>query len=154
MRAYRELPGFADVVALSSPLEELGELRTAARDWPVFAALLDVAEMSLATADRRLAEEFLTLGGRPDVAERVLAELDLTRTWLLAVLDQRELLERQEGLRTAVAMRTPYVDALSVVQLRALREMRAAADPEPEAAWRRVLLVAVSGVAAGLQNTG
>ena len=212
-RVYRELvetPGFADVVALASPLEELGELRmgsrpvrrsgaqagrdlsdlraipwvfawsqtranvpgwyglgsalaavgeleqlrAAAREWPLFAALLEVAEMSLAKADRQLAEEFLRLGGRPDVTERVLAEFDLTRKWLLDVLDQRELLERQPGLQTTVRVRSPYIDALSVVQLRALRQLRAATTPEEEAAWRRVLLVAVSGVAAGLQNTG
>lgn len=212
-RAYRDLvttPGFADVVALATPLEELGELRmgsrpvrrsgasagrdladlraipwvfawsqtranvpgwyglgsalaavgdvgllrSAARQWPVFAALLEVAEMSLAKADRRLAAEFLQLGGRADIADRILAELDLTRHWLLQVLDQSELLERQPVLQTGLAVRWSYVEALSVLQLRALREMRAATEPEQQAAWRRVLLVAVSGVAAGLQNTG
>ncbi|WP_121256248.1 phosphoenolpyruvate carboxylase [Nocardioides ferulae] len=211
--AYRELvatPGFADVVALSSPLEELGELRLgsrparrsgatsgrdladlraipwvfawsqtranvpgwfglgsalaavsdldelreAARAWPLFGALLEVAEMSLAKSDRRLAREFLSLGGRPDVTERVLAEMDLSRKWLLAVLDQDELLERDPALHTRVTMRAPSVDALSVLQLRALREMRAAGTPEEQAPWRRVLLTAVNGAAAGLQNTG
>jgi phosphoenolpyruvate carboxylase len=203
-------PGFADVVALSSPLEEIGELRmgsrparrsgaqsgrdladlraipwvfawaqtranvpgwfglgsalaavgdvellrSAAREWPLFGALLDVAEMSLAKSDRRLAEQFLAFGGRPDVTERILSEMDLTRRWLLEVLDQDELLERDPALGTALAMRARYVDALSVLQLRAMREMRAATTPEQEAAWRRVLLVAVNGVAAGLQNTG
>ena len=41
----------------------------------MFAALVDVAEMSLAKTDDRLAEQFLALGGRPDLAERVLEEL-------------------------------------------------------------------------------
>jgi phosphoenolpyruvate carboxylase len=209
-RALVESPGFADVVALSSPLEEIGELRmgsrpvrrsgaqsgrdladlraipwvfawsqtranvpgwfglgsalsavgdvqllrTAAREWPLFGALLEVAEMSLAKSDRGLAEQFLSLGERPDVTERIIAELDLTRTWLLAVLDQDDLLEREPVLRTALSMRSRYVDALSVLQLRALREMRTAESPEVEASWRRVLLVAVNGAAAGLQNTG
>ena len=110
--------------------------------------------MSLAKSDRRLAAQFLELGGRPDVTERVLDEMDLTRKWLLAVLDQDELLEREPALRIALSMRSRYVDALSVVQLHALREMRAAESPEVQASWRRVLLVAVNGVAAGLQNTG
>jgi phosphoenolpyruvate carboxylase len=209
-RSLVEIPGFADVVALSSPLEEIGELRmgsrpvrrsgaqsgrdltdlraipwvfawaqtranvpgwyglgsalasvgdvhllrTAAREWPLLGALLDVAEMSLAKSDRRLAEQFLSLGGRPEVTERVLQEMDLTRWWLLDVLEQDDLLEREPELRGAVAMRARYVDALSVLQLRALREMRAATDPEVQSAWRRVLLMAVNGVAAGLRNTG
>ncbi len=210
---YLELvqtPGFADVVALSSPLEEIGELRmgsrpvrrsgatsgrdladlraipwvfawaqiranvpgwyglgsalaavgdvellrTAAREWPLFEAMLDVAQMSLAKSDRALAEQFLFLGNRPDLTRQVMAEMDLTRTWLLDVLDQETLLEHDPTLKAGVAMRSRYVDALSVVQLRALRELRVAADPEAQASWRRVLLMAVNGVAAGLRNTG
>ena len=83
--------------------------------------------MSLAKADRRLAAEFLALGGRPDITGRVLAELDLTRREVLAVLDQSELLERKPLLRTAVALRAPYVDALGQLQLRALRVLRSRA---------------------------
>jgi phosphoenolpyruvate carboxylase len=69
-------------------------------------------------------------------------------------------------LSRAVALRDPYVDALSHLQLRALTELRAlpaasadGAAEDPELAARReqlqrLLLLAVSGVAAGLQNTG
>jgi phosphoenolpyruvate carboxylase len=60
-----------------------------------------------------------------------------------------------------VALRDPYVDALSYLQLRALSELRAldgADEAGTDAARReqlhRLLLLAVSGVAAGLQNTG
>ena len=64
-----------------------------------------------------------------------------------------ELLSNRPVLQRAVKMRDPYVDALSLLQLRALRVLRsddAAASPE----WQRLLLLSVSGVAAGLQNTG
>jgi phosphoenolpyruvate carboxylase len=73
------------------------------------------------------------------------------------------LLADRRVLSRAVALRDPYVDALSHLQLRALTELRAlpAAGPEEDedlAARReqlqRLLLLAVSGVAAGLQNTG
>jgi phosphoenolpyruvate carboxylase len=142
---------------LGSALEAVGDLallREAAREWPLLSALLEVAEMSLAKASPGLAAQFLELAGRPDVTERVLAEMDLTRRWLLDVLEQDELLAHEPALRTAVGLRAGYVDALSVVQLHALRELRNAGTDEEQAAWRKVLLVAVSGVAAGLQNTG
>jgi phosphoenolpyruvate carboxylase len=53
-----------------------------------------------------------------------------------------------------VALRSPYVDALSLLQLRALRGLRAGADDEHADDLRRLLLLSVNGVAAGLQNTG
>jgi phosphoenolpyruvate carboxylase len=72
-------------------------------------------------------------------------------------------------LSRAVALRDPYVDALSYLQLRALSALRGLDDPaagvgpDPAAAasasdererleW--LLLLTVNGVAAGLQNTG
>jgi phosphoenolpyruvate carboxylase len=55
-----------------------------------------------------------------------------------------------------VALRNPYVDALSLLQVRALRTLRGdpSATAGEDAAVRRLLQITVSGVAAGLQNTG
>jgi len=58
-------------------------------------------------------------------------------------------------LSRAIVLRDPYVDALSYLQLRALAALSAEdADPTDRTALERVLLLTVSGVAAGLQNTG
>jgi phosphoenolpyruvate carboxylase len=209
--AYRRLiesPGFADVLAAASPLEEIGDLRlgsrpvrrsgassgrslsdlraipwvfawsqtranlpgwfglgsgldsvgdlelvrTARSEWPLLAAMIDVAEMSLAKSNRELAEQFLSLGGRPDITELVLSEMDLTRRVLLEVLDESSLLEHKRALASTVSARAPYVDALSRVELRALRQVRAAGGEDTP--WQRVLLLSVNASAAGLQNTG
>ena len=56
--------------------------------------------------------------------------------------------------RAVAAPSFRYVDALSHLQLRALAEVRAAADSDERAALERFLLLTVNGVAAGLQNTG
>jgi phosphoenolpyruvate carboxylase len=138
---------------------DLPALRAAYRDWPLLTALLDNAEMSLAKTDRVVAERYLGLGGRPDIADRILTELDRTTDLVLAVLDQEVLLERRRVLRAAVDLRNPYVDALSHLQLRALSALRKrASGGEPEDGSRprlhRLLLMSVNGVAAGLQNTG
>jgi phosphoenolpyruvate carboxylase len=148
------VPGWFGLGSALAAVGDVDLLREASREWPLFGALMDVAEMSLAKSDRRLAEQFLALGGRPDVTRRILDEMDLTRHWLLEVLGQDELLQREPALRIALSTRSRSIDALSVLQQRALREMRAAVAPETQASWRRVLLVAVNGVAAGLQNTG
>jgi phosphoenolpyruvate carboxylase len=46
------------------------------------------------------------------------------------------------------------VDALSLIQLRALRSLRTGAPEAEVEGLRRLLLLTVQGVAAGLQNTG
>ena len=56
----------------------LAELQRAYAEWPLFNVLIDNAEMSLAKTDRRIAQRYLALGGRDDLAGRVLAEYDLT----------------------------------------------------------------------------
>ncbi len=147
------LPGWYGLGTGLAALEDLGRAREAYREWPVFAALVDVAEMSLAKTDDDLAAGFLALGGRPELAEQVLAELALTRRMVLELLDQGEMLERKPHLHTAVGLRRPFVDMLSHLLLRGLAEFRAAGEDDGSQ-WHRPLLLTVNGLAAGLQNTG
>jgi phosphoenolpyruvate carboxylase len=134
----------------------LEELRRAYQEWPLFSVLLENAEMSLAKTDRRIAERYLALGARDDLSARVLSEYDLTRRLVLAVTEHDRLLADRPVLSRAVALRDPYVDALSHLQLRALAALRgpAAEDPAEREQLERLLLLTVNGVAAGLQNTG
>jgi phosphoenolpyruvate carboxylase len=137
------------------PAEGLEALRRAYREWPLLATLLDNAEMSLAKTDREIAVRYLALGGRPDLAERVLAEYDLTRRIVLAITGHDRLVANRTVLSRAIVLRDPYVDALSYLQLRALTALRSPdAAPAERAALDRLLLLTVSGIAAGLQNTG
>ncbi|MFD1504486.1 phosphoenolpyruvate carboxylase [Georgenia yuyongxinii] len=145
---------------LGSALEAAGDLdllRTAYAEWPLLATMIDNVEMSLAKTDRRIAVRYLELGGRQDLADLVLAELDLTAKWVLAITDHTRLLEGHRVLGRAVQLRNPYVDALSLLQLRALRALRDSSrelSEEEVADQHRLLLLTLKGVAAGLQNTG
>jgi phosphoenolpyruvate carboxylase len=133
-------------------------LRRAYDEWPLFGVLLDNAEMSLAKTDRLIGARYLALGGRDDLTGLVLAEYDLTRRLVLAVTGHDRLLADRQVLSRAVALRDPYVDALSFLQLRALTALReadpATQDEEDRDRLERLLLLTVNGVAAGLQNTG
>ena len=112
--------------------------------------MIDNAEMSLAKTDRQIAAHYLELGKRPELTKRVLDEYDRTLKLVLAVTGHKRLLEDRRVLSWAIELRNPYVDALSHLQLRALRELRARRSSDAE----RLLLLTVNGVAAGLQNTG
>ena len=132
----------------------LDAVRAAYRDWPLLQVLLDNAEMSLAKTNRRIATRYLALGNDDRLTARVLSEYDLTRKLVLEVTGRDRLLASRPVLSRAVALRDPYVDALSHLQLRALAEVRASIDPAERASLERFLLLTVNGVAAGLQNTG
>jgi phosphoenolpyruvate carboxylase len=153
------LPGWfglgSGLRAVAEAPDGLQQLRAAYREWPLFAAMLDNAEMSLAKTDRVIAAEYLALGDRPDLASRILDELDLTTRLVLAVTQHDRLLQDKRVLSWAVELRNPYVDALSHLQLRALRALRRnELAAEDRARFERLVLLTVNGVAAGLQNTG
>ena len=132
----------------------LAAVQRAYRDWPLLAVLLDNAEMSLAKTNRRVGARYLAVGGSDQLTDQVLAEYDLTRRLVLTVTGHDRLLAGRPVLSRAVALRDPYVDALSHLQLRALAELRATEDAAGRTALERFLLLTVNGVAAGLQNTG
>ena len=150
------LPGWfglgSGLAAVADGKHGMRAARGAYRDWPLFAVLLDNAEMSLAKTDRQIAERYLALGGRDDLSALVLDEYDLTMRLVLAVSGHGRLLANRPVLRRAIALREPYVDALSHLQLRALAALRG--DDGERERLERLLLLTVNGVAAGLQNTG
>lgn len=141
---------------LGTALQAVGDedlLRRAYAEWPLLRTVIDNVGMSLAKSDPRIARRYLDLGDRPDLADLVMAEMALTRDWVVRIVGGGEVLANKPVLQRAVKMRSPYVDALSLLQLRALRTLRSA-EGEAPAGWQRLLLLSVSGVAAGLQNTG
>ncbi len=146
--------GLGSGLAAIADADGVDELRRAYREWPLFGVLLDNAEMSLAKTDRLIGARYLALGGREDLTERVLAEYDLTRRLVLTVTGHDGLLSDKQVLSRAVALRDPYVDALSYLQLRALSALRGAVPDDQRERLERLLLLTVNGVAAGLQNTG
>ncbi|TMR96102.1 phosphoenolpyruvate carboxylase [Nonomuraea basaltis] len=149
------LPGWYGLGAGLASVGSLDELRAAYTEWPLFNAMLDNAEMSLAKTDRSIAKRYLALGGREDFTRQVLEEYDRTRDLVLQVTGHTRLLENRKVLSRAVQLRDPYVDALSHLQLRALRALRTGNPSEQERdRLSTLLLLSVNGVAAGLQNTG
>lgn len=139
---------------LGAAIEAVGdieELREAYRSWPLLRTLIDNIEMSLAKADVELARRFLALGERPELTERILAEFERTVRGVMAIKEESTLLGRSAILRRAIEMRHPYISALSILQLRALTELRGGGDTQAAA---RLMSLTLKGVAAGLQNTG
>ena len=145
---------------LGTACEKLGDLdllRRAYAEWPLFSTFIDNIEMSIAKTDGRIAKMYLALGDRDDLASKVFEEMQLTRKWTLAITGDDWPLQGRRVLGRAVRVRNPYVDALSLAQVRALREVRMNQDQlseEAKAEYMSLILSTVTGVSAGLQNTG
>jgi phosphoenolpyruvate carboxylase len=138
-------------------IDEIGHLY---RTWPFLAAVLDNAEMILAKADMGVARRYASLvHDDPVTADRrwraIETEYVRTVDRLLAVTGRDRLLDGAPVLQRSIELRNPYVDSLSELQVRLLARLRSMApdDPDREQVLRLVQL-SVSGVAAGLQNTG
>ncbi len=140
-------------------------------NWPFFKGLISKVENALAVADfniaRYYAEELVEDHLRALYFPRIEAEYELARDAILTISQKNVLNEDVPYLRHSIELRNPYVDPLSYLQVRFLKELRsrnqAGADDlavkNEDAAGRRdmlleTVLMTINGVAEGLQNTG
>jgi phosphoenolpyruvate carboxylase len=144
----------ADFADESAGVEKLQELY---KTWNLFSTLVDNLEMAVGKTDERLAKQYLKLSNREDLANKVIDELKLTIKWITKINKSDYMLEKKEILGQAIQIRGPFVDALSLLQINALRELRtnrATYTDEEAQEIQYLILLTVSGVSAGLQNTG
>ncbi|MFS8639271.1 MAG: phosphoenolpyruvate carboxylase, partial [Symbiobacteriaceae bacterium] len=127
------------------------------RGWPFFASVLDGAAIALAKADLSVAREYLRLVP-PELARRFFPRLEqgFRAAWsLLEETFDAPLLHNHPVLARQTALRNPYVDPISHIQVELLDRYRSvpASDPSrPE--LERALLLSILGIAAGLRNAG
>ena len=146
--------GFAleQFLAQSGALELL---QTMAGEFPLFIDLLRNVEMALGKVDLATARLYSSLVQDPKIRERIYdlfdAEFHRTVRAVLAVLRQTELLETNQVLAHSIKLRTPYVDPMHLIQVDMLRRKRSGEDT-PEV--NRAIAATISGISAGLRNTG
>jgi len=130
-------------------------LRTMMKHFPFFFDLVRNVEMALAKVDLPLARRYASLVGDMEIRARVLElfeeEFLLTREMILQVTGQQRLLETNPDLARSLRLRNPYVDPMSLIQIELLRR-KYEGTGAPELDY--VLAATVSGIAAGMRNTG
>ena len=125
------------------------------RGLPLFLNLLGDVETGMAKADLSIARRYAGLVGDASLRERVFGmieeEFERTRRAVLRVSGQARLLERNPVLARSIALRNPYVDPMSLVQIELLRRKRAGRESEE---LDYALAATINGISAGLRNTG
>jgi phosphoenolpyruvate carboxylase len=150
------LPGWYGIgSALHATRAERATQRRIAQELPFFATLLRGIERALAMTDLSIFERYArALVDDETLRERFVArireEYERSVATILDVLGRERLLEDDPALAAAIALRDPYVDPLSLLQIRLLRAYRERRDP----ALRDAIRLSITGVAAGLRVTG
>jgi phosphoenolpyruvate carboxylase len=149
--------GVGTALADASATDEgLDELRHMARNWPFFDDFLSKVEMVCAKTDLEIARAYVEkLGGDLTLLSLLEAEFHRTVDSVLRIRQTPHLIADVPVLQAAIALRNPYVDPLSLIQISLLRRKRdAEAKSEEHAAIDEVLATTLSGIAQGLRNTG
>ena len=156
------LPGWLGVgtalEAVGGDAAGLALLRRMAHAWPFFDDLLAKIEMVCAKADLAVARMYVReLGSAGDLAlfDELEDEFRRTVTALLRIRESDYLMRDNPMLQTAIGLRNPYVDPLSLLQVTLLQRKRHAAPDDPALGPISAGLAStLNGIAQGLRNTG
>ena len=139
----------AGAALAEGPLELQREM--AAR-WPFFQSILSSLEMALYKADLGVGERYLRLV-EPELAERFWPRIEREYAQVvgrvLEITGASALLDDAPALQRRLSHRNPWVDPLSHLQVELLARARAGREDA-----REPLLETITGIAAGLRNTG
>ena len=152
------LPGWYGFgTAMSAEPDARDMLQTMGRDFPFFGTLLRNVERALAIADLEIFERYARElvddeASRLRYLTRIREEYAASTTMLLEILGHARLLETDPTLERSIALRNPYVDPISLMQVRLLRAYRAGGKSDVPLA--NAIRLSINGVAAGLRVTG
>lgn len=135
----------------------LRRLQRMASAWPFVDDMLGKVEMVCAKTDVDIARAYIRhLGADLKLADKLIDEYQRAVESLLLIRGHRQLLDDIPVLQSAIALRNPYVDPLSLLQISLLRRKRTgvAANKAEREAIDNALSTTLSGIAQGLRNTG
>lgn len=137
--------------------ERLAQLATMYREWPFFRAIIDNVQVGMGKSDMDIASLYANLTSeevRTAVFDDIADEFERTRQMVLAVTDNRDLLDNEPWLQRSIRVRNPYVDPLNYIQVALLERLRSEPDAPNIQKLHEAMSLSVNGVAAGVQNVG
>jgi len=145
----------------AAPANVLHEMYTT---WPWFREIIDLIAMVLAKADTTVAANYdaqLISDKMADAKElralgvQVRQELEAARAHILEISGKKDLNMDNAVLARELEVRSPYLDSLNVMQAEVMRRLRNGEfTEEEEPVLQDALLTTITGLAAGLRNSG
>ncbi|MCU7523854.1 MAG: phosphoenolpyruvate carboxylase [Ignavibacteria bacterium] len=135
------------------------DFRKMYRNWEFFKVMVDNIEMVLLKTDMIIGREYLSLceDGDPmwEIYRRIDEEFKLSVKMILEITEEENLLDSNKSLQRSILLRNPYIDPISFIQVKFIKEFRNGKLSPPEKTQLLSLLRStVNGIAAGVRNTG
>ncbi|HEY5656583.1 MAG TPA: phosphoenolpyruvate carboxylase, partial [Myxococcota bacterium] len=152
----------AALAAEGSRERGMTHLRVMYRRWPFFRTVIDNLRQVLAKVELHIAAHYAQLAdgvrGGDEIFRRIEREYERTLRVVRQIADERKLLGNDPELAEMLALRVPYLDTLSYLQVELLGRKRTASGASAPPGERESLDAAthltINGIAAGLRNTG
>ncbi|NSY33345.1 phosphoenolpyruvate carboxylase [Pseudoalteromonas sp. JC28] len=140
---------------LEAAVETFGKdmLQEMSAKWPFFRTRLEMLEMVFCKADLWLSEmydaslvsdEYIGLGD--ELRDNLQQAIELIR----GLAPESSLLSQQPWIKESIGLRNPYTDPLNLLQIELLKRVREETNHDLELA----LMITMTGIAAGMRNTG
>lgn len=146
------------LTGLKAALDKYGieTLHEMSLQWPFFRARLEMLEMVFSKADSWLSEHYdnaLVEDMYKPLGTSLRKELEEAVSLVQSLSPQNSLLADQPWIKESIALRNPYTDPLNVLQVELLRRSRSS-DKVSEGDIDNALMITMTGIAAGMRNTG
>ncbi len=124
--------------------------------WPFFRTRLEMLEMVFCKADSWLSEHYeqgLVETQYRHLGETLRSELADAIKLVREICKEHTLLAGQPWIRESINLRNPYTDPLNLLQVELLKRSREN-QQEVNSHVDKALMITMTGIAAGMRNTG
>lgn len=151
--------GFGSAIFESINNKEISivELRKMYKGWRFFNSLIKNIEMVLFKTDMIIGKEYTSLNNSTEVKKvfnMIKEEYDKSVKAILTITEGKALLDHNKSLQRTLALRNPYIDPISFIQINLIKKYREIKNPKQKNEMLNLLRSSVNGIAAGIRNTG
>lgn len=134
---------------------KMDTLKAMYKDWPFFGTRISMLEMVFAKADLRMSQyydERLVEDKLQILGKKLRSQLESDMNTILRISQDEHLMESLPEVAENIAMRNIYTNPLNLLQVELLYRTRK--DEEHSSELELALMITISGIAAGMRNTG
>lgn len=153
------LPAWLGAGAALRQLIEQGNealLKEMCKQWPFFSTRIGMLEMVFSKADAWLAEHYdqrLVPENLHHLGKTLRSQLQDDIKTVLSLAHESQLMADLPWVADSIALRNVYTDPLNLLQVELLHRLRSQGD-NPNPALEQALMITITGIAAGMRNTG